>query len=120
MESPQYAPLTGFPLAWSDSTNGQVTGKRSCSKIRDNDMEKFRLDLDKLQKEQAGRLKGRIVLDYYPAHAALQQEALAKRLSDSTCLPLDPDPQPPKEHDYSRLAVPEDPAERVSFLMNAP
>ena len=122
MTSPQYSALIGFPLAWSDSTKGLVHADAVSLKVRDNDMEKFRLDLDKIKKEQAGKLKGAAVLISAPRTLALQQQAPANRLTEAelSARAIHPEPQPIKEHDYSRLALPEDPAERTAFLRDAP
>ena len=49
---PQYAPIIGFPLAWSPGTNGTVTGEPMQAIINtEADIEKFK-----------GKLKGKIVL----------------------------------------------------------
>src|SRR6266849_780558 len=49
---PQYAPLIGFPLAWSPGTNGPVSGEPMTAVLAtEADLEKYK-----------GKLKGRIVL----------------------------------------------------------
>lgn len=49
---PQYAPLIGFPLAWTPGTKGPVTGQPVIAALRsDADLERFK-----------GTLKGKIVL----------------------------------------------------------
>ncbi len=48
---PQYAPLIGFPLAWSPGTNGTVTGEAIVANIAaENDFDRYK-----------GKLKGKIV-----------------------------------------------------------
>src|SRR4051812_46780593 len=42
MTEPQYAPLIGFPLAWSKGTNGMLTGEPMIATLRtDADFEKW-------------------------------------------------------------------------------
>jgi hypothetical protein len=49
---PQYAPLIGFPLAWSNGTNGKVSGEPVIAVIAtEADLEKWK-----------GKLKGKIVM----------------------------------------------------------
>jgi carboxypeptidase Q len=51
MIEPQYAPMIGFPLAWSPGTNGPVTGEVMIASIaNDADLERYK-----------GKLKGKIV-----------------------------------------------------------
>jgi carboxypeptidase Q len=58
MLEPQYAPLEGFPLAWSEPTKGRITGEPVLAPIRDaSDFEKYK-----------GKLKGKIVMSE-PARA---------------------------------------------------
>jgi hypothetical protein len=122
MLAPQYAPLSGFPLAWSDSTGGVVTADAISAKIRTRDMEQFRTDLDRIKKQFKGRLKGKAVLISEPHQLGLRTEPAAKRYTDSelSARAVHPEPTPVKEYDYSKLAVPENPAERRAFLEAAP
>jgi hypothetical protein len=56
MLEPQYAPLIGFPLAWTPGTDGTVTGEPMLAPLRNmEDLEKYK-----------GKLKGRIVLTSQP------------------------------------------------------
>ena len=51
MIEPKYAPLIGFPLAWTPGTSGRMTGEPMPAVLRtDADLEKFK-----------GRLKGKII-----------------------------------------------------------
>jgi hypothetical protein len=85
-------------------------------------MEKFEADIAKLRKEQAGKLRGKVVMITSPRTLALQLQAAAKRYTDPelAAQAAAPDPVPPQGFDYSKLAVPEDPQQRLAFMMNAP
>lgn len=122
MTAPQYAPLSGIPLAWSDSTNGTVSAEALLVPIREADMEKFEIDIARIRKEYAGKLKGKILLTTSTRQLTLQLQAPAKRLTEAELNDRfkAPDPQVSKTFDYSRLALPEDPEERTEFLRNAP
>lgn len=122
MTAPQYAPLIGLPLAWSASTPGVITAEPVMVQIRDTDMEKFEADLAKIRREQAGKLKGKIVLTVSPRQLALQMQAAAKRYTDPelAAQAVAPDPRVPEAFDYSKLALPENPQQRPAFLENAP
>jgi carboxypeptidase Q len=122
MTAPQYAPLIGFPLAWSESTKGAVSASPVLIPIRRNDPEKMRLDLDRIRKTEAGKLRGRVVMITALRDVSLQLAAPAARLTDAQ---LDeqaaaPAPEVRKEFDYSRLVLPEEPAERLAFIRAAP
>jgi hypothetical protein len=122
MTAPQYSPLVGLPLAWSASTAGPVTAEAVMMPLRTNDMERFEEGIAKIRREQAGKLKGKIVMLAPPRTLALQTQAAAKRYTDPelTAQAVAPDPRVPKAFDYSKLAVPEEPQERAAFLRDAP
>jgi carboxypeptidase Q len=61
MESPAYASLPGFPLAWTPGTNGPVTAEAMWAPIHSKD------DFPKWK----GKLKGKIVLIFDPAQLTL-------------------------------------------------
>jgi len=73
MVEPQYAPLIGFPLAWTASTNGPVTADAVIAQIyTDADMEKWK-----------GKLKGKVILSAQPRAVQLAAKPLSLRYSDS-------------------------------------
>jgi carboxypeptidase Q len=85
---PQYAPLIGFPLAFTGGTNGPVTGEPiHVSLANEKDLETWK-----------GKLKGRIVLEGAPRDLQLSLQPLARRYSDSDLsgLALAPQPVPPR------------------------
>jgi hypothetical protein len=122
MSAPQYAPLVGLPLAWSASTPGVIHAEPVMLPLRSNDMEQFAADIAKIRKEQAGKLKGRIVMITPPRQLALQLQAPAKRYTDPelAAQTAAPEPSVPQTFDYGKLALPEDPQLRTAFLANAP
>ena len=73
MIEPRYAPLIGFPLAWSRGTDGPVTGEAIFAPIRtDADIAKWK-----------GQLKGKIVLIDAARELVPQMAAQGKRFSDA-------------------------------------
>ena len=72
LESPAYAALIGFPLAWTPGTNGLVTAEAVLAPLHSQeDFAKYK-----------GKLKGKIVLIFDPRELALHMEAEAHRLTD--------------------------------------
>jgi carboxypeptidase Q len=69
---PNYAPLIGFPLAWTPGTDGPVTAEAVLAPIHSQeDFAKYR-----------GRLKGKIVLIVDPKVVLMHTEVEARRLTD--------------------------------------
>ena len=69
---PAYAPIIGFPLAWSPSTNGPVTGEAILAPIHSEaDFAKYK-----------GKLRGKIVLIADPKVILMHTEPEAHRLTD--------------------------------------
>lgn len=122
LREPQYAPLVGFPLAWSEATKGAVTARPVLVPIRDNDMEKFALDIARVRKEYAGKLNDALVMITPLRELSLQLKPAGSRYTDAelTVQAAAQSPTALKNYDYSKLAVPEDAAERGEFLRNAP
>jgi hypothetical protein len=72
MIEPGYAPLIGFPLAWSPGTNGPVTAEPVLAPLRtDADLAKHK-----------GTLKGKIVLIDPPRETPMQVAAQGQRLGE--------------------------------------
>jgi hypothetical protein len=69
LESPAYAALPGFPLAWTPGTNGPVTADAMFAPIHSKD------DFAKYK----GKLKGKIVLIFDPAPLTLHTTAEATK-----------------------------------------
>jgi len=73
LETPAYASLIGFPLAWTPGTDGPVTAEAVWAPLHtERDFEKYK-----------GKLKGKIVLIFDPRELEMHTEAEAKRLTDA-------------------------------------
>ena len=85
MIEPQYAPLIGYPQAWTAGTNGRVTGEPILIEQLANEA-----DLEK----NKGKLKGKIVLIGAPRELHMSMNPLGRRYTDVELseLMLAPDP----------------------------
>jgi carboxypeptidase Q len=73
MLEPAYAPLIGFPLAWSPGTSGPVEAEAIYAPLEtDADLEKFK-----------GKLRGKIVLSMKSRDLAMPTEPAGRRLTDA-------------------------------------
>jgi carboxypeptidase Q len=73
LETPAYASLIGFPLAWTPGTNGPVTAEAVLAPLHSEaDFAKYR-----------GKLKGKIVLIFDPRELSMHTEPEAHRLTDA-------------------------------------
>ena len=84
LESPAYAALIGFPLAWTPGTDGPVTAEAILAPLHSEaDFAKYK-----------GKLKGKIVLIFDPRELSLHTEPDAHRLTDEevTARTKTPDP----------------------------
>ena len=72
LETPAYASLIGFPLAWTPGTNGPVTAEAILAPLHSEaDFAQYK-----------GKLKDKIVLIFDPRELSLHTEAEAHRLTD--------------------------------------
>ncbi len=72
LESPAYAALIGFPLAWTPGTNGPVTAEAVLAPLHSEaDFAKYK-----------GKLKGKIVLIFDPRELTLHTDPEAHRLTE--------------------------------------
>jgi carboxypeptidase Q len=73
MVEPQFSSLMGIPLAWTESTNGSVTGEPTLAVIRtEADMDKFK-----------GKLRGKIVMTANPRPLPFPTTPEARRFTDA-------------------------------------
>src|ERR1700748_1607055 len=72
LETPAYASLIGFPLAWTPGTDGPVTAEAVLAP----------LDTEAAFAKYKGKLKGKIVLIFDPRELSLHTEPDAHRLTD--------------------------------------
>ena len=122
---PRYAPLIGFPLAWSAGTNGLVKAEPVLTPLkfeRPIDPEKLATEIEKYKLKYKGQLKGKMVLLEKPRNLGLQAKPASTRLSeaDLNAVYLASEPRVPRRFDYSKLAIPEDPEDRDQFFAQAP
>ncbi len=122
MTAPQYAPLVGFPLAWSGSTAGVNKGEAIYLPLLMNDTRRFSAALDRLKKEQSGKLKDKLVFITSTRELSLQMQPPGRRYNDAELLAeaVAVNPSLKSEFDYTQLAEPEDATKRTEFLRNAP
>ncbi len=86
LREPQYAPLIGFPLGWSQGTSGRVAGEPVLVLLRgDADFAAWK-----------GKLRGRIVMTEGPRDIPLSSTPPAHRLAGEELAELEetPDPSP--------------------------
>ncbi len=84
LETPAYAALIGFPLAWTPGTNGPITAEAVLAPLHSEaDFVKYR-----------GKLRGKVVLIFDPRELELHTEAEAHRLTSAEieARTLTPDP----------------------------
>jgi len=125
LQEPEYAPLIGFPLAWSSETKGPVTAEPVLAplKLTDRfDVKKTDEELEKYFRENKGKLRGKIVLLDQPKDVTPVTTPPASRLT-----PLDlekeaeaPIPQALPAFDLEKMILPEKPAERNALLSLLP
>ena len=125
LQEPEYAPLIGFPLAWSADTGGPLTAAPVLAPLTITDelnAKKTDEELAQYFQEQKGKLRGKIVLlnkvtDLEPnttAPAARYSDAdLAKRFEA-------PEPEALPHYDVEKMVLPEKPAQRRAFFELAP
>ena len=85
MIEPQYAPLIGFPQAWTAGTNGVVSGEPMMIDQLNN-----QADLDKYK----GKLKGKIVMVGAPHELVMSTKALGTRYTEQELADLSIAPDP--------------------------
>ena len=74
---PAYAPLIGFPLAWSPGTSGPVQAEAIYAPLEnDADLERFK-----------GKLRGKIVLSMRSRDLAMPTDPPGRRLTDADLNP---------------------------------
>ncbi|HVN78193.1 MAG TPA: M20/M25/M40 family metallo-hydrolase [Terriglobia bacterium] len=122
---PNYAPLIGFPLAWSAGTDGPVKAEPVLTLLkieRRMDPEKLRAEIEKYKMNYKGQLKGKMVLLERARDLGLQVNPSSARLSDGdlNAMFLAPEPRVSRQFDYSKMAIPEDPEDREQFFAQAP
>ena len=120
---PQYALLIGVPLAWTPGTNGVVAGTPLYAPLnRDDDLDRYRAEVEKYMAQYRGKLKGQIVLLGEKPEVKVQETAAMRRYSanELTERAAAPDPLEPIAIDFRNPRIPTDPQERRRFFAYAP
>jgi hypothetical protein len=125
MLEPRYAALDAAALAWSDRTNGPVTGDVILAPFGNGRQElnpsKMESDLNKYMAEWKGKLKGKIVLLSAKRDLGPQTQLAFSRYSDKELSELAVAPAPSaKRSDITDLKFPDDPAEERRFVQSLP
>src|SRR5580693_3444933 len=121
IQEPEYAPLIGFPLAWSGDTKGPITAEPVFAplKITDRlDGKKTEAELEKYFEEQKGKLRGKIVLLEQPREVTPVTTAPASRYSDADLAKEAdaPTPMAMTAFDVERMMMPVKPSERRALF----
>ncbi|MGD0130893.1 MAG: M20/M25/M40 family metallo-hydrolase [Bryobacteraceae bacterium] len=117
IQEPEYAPLIGFPLAWSADTKGPLVTEPVLAplKITDRlDRKKTEDELQRYFQEQKGRLRGKIVLIGELRDVKPIMTAPASRYSDADLAKEGeaPTPQALPAFDIEKMILPVKPEER--------
>jgi carboxypeptidase Q len=121
IQEPEYAPLIGFPLAWSADTKGPQVAEPVLAplKITDNlDRKKTEEDLQAYFQEQKGKLRGKIVLLEKPRDVTPVTTAPSSRYSDADLAKEAeaPTPQALPAFDLEKMILPEKPEDRRALF----
>ena len=125
MLEPRYAALDAAPLAWSDRTNGPVTGEAILAPFANGrqpqDPKKLEADLNRYMSEWRGKLKGKIVLFAPARELRPESQVQFSRYTDKELSELAVAPTPTaKLGDLKDLKFPDDPAEERRFIQSLP
>lgn len=125
LQEPEYAPLIGFPLAWSANTNGAITAEPALAPLTLTDelnVKKTGEELQKFFEEQKGKLRGKIVLLEKPRDVKPVTTAPTSRYSDADLAKQFEAPMPlaMPHYDLTKMEFPEKPDERRAFFNLAP
>jgi len=121
LQEPEYAPLIGFPLAWSANTNGPLVAEPVLAPLKitdDLDGKKTTEELEKYFQEQRGKLRGKIVLLAKAKDVTLVTTAPGRRWSDAELAQRAeaPTPQVLPQFDLEKMILPEKPEERRAMF----
>jgi Zn-dependent M28 family amino/carboxypeptidase len=125
IQEPEYAPLIGFPLAWSADTKGPLEAEPvlAALKITDRlDTKKTEEELQKYFQEQKGKLRGKIVLLETPRDVTPVTTAPASRYSDADLAKEAQAPTPVAlpPFDLTKMILPEKREERQALFSLLP
>ena len=119
MIEPRYSLMFATPLAWSQSTNGPVTGDLILAPLtRTVDPKKAVSDLEAFEKEWKGKLRGKIVLLTKPKTSASALKPTFSRYTDAELADLAGAPTPVAKisSKLAEITFPDDPEELGKFF----
>ena len=122
---PRYAALDAAPLAWSDRTNGPVTGDAILAPFgggrEGRDPKRLETELNRYMTAWKGKLKGKMVLFTPAREVKPESEPLFSRYTEKELADLALAPTPvAKRSDVKELKFPEDPDEERRYLASLP
>jgi Zn-dependent M28 family amino/carboxypeptidase len=125
IQEPEYAPLIGFPLAWSADTKGPLVTEPVLAPLKITDRLDRKKTEDELQayfQEYKGKLRGKIVLLEKPRDVTPAMTAPASRYSDADLAKEAeaPTPQALPAFDLDKMILPEKPTERRALFALLP
>lgn len=121
MTAPRYSLLDAWPLAWSDSTSGPVSGEPILATVSSTmSPKKAEADLAKYIEKWKGKLKGKIVLISEPFNNIVENESKPafRRYTDQELqeMAVAPAPVERMKVDVTDMDVPESPEDRMRFF----
>ncbi|HLY19622.1 MAG TPA: M28 family peptidase [Bryobacteraceae bacterium] len=123
MVEPRYAPLNATPLAWTEGTNGPITGELILAPMkRTFDLKKAREEFEAYKKQWTGKLRGKFVMLADPKVPGEQSKPQFKRYTDAELGEIAAAPTHAAKN-YAKLddlKFPEDPDELGKFFASLP
>ena len=121
MIEPRYSLLDAWPLAWSESTKGPVSGEPVLAPLPAvRSPKKAEEDLEKYIEKYKGKLRGKVVLISEPFNNIVEAESKAafQRYTDAQLhdLAVAPTPIEKMKIDPADLTIPDDPEQRMRFF----
>jgi Zn-dependent M28 family amino/carboxypeptidase len=121
IQEPEYAPLIGFPLAWSSDTKGPLEAEPVLAPLKLTDRldgKKTEEELQRYFQEQKGKLRGKIVLLQKPRDVTPVTTAPSSRLSDADLAKEAEAPMPAAlpPFDLEKMILPEKPEARRALF----
>ena len=125
LQEPEYAPLIGFPLAWSAATGGPITAEPVLAPLTITDrlnVKKTEEELQKFFDENKGKLRNKIVLLAKPKEVPPVTTPPASRYSDADLAREGESSTPAAwpHFDLEKMILPEDPKQRHVIYDQAP
>ena len=125
MIQPRYSLMNAWPLAWSQSTNGPVSGEPILAPLpRPVSPKKAEEDLEKYIEKYKGKLRGKVVLISEPFNNIVESESKPdfQRYTDAQLQELATAPPLVEKMkiDPADLTVPEDLEQRLRFFASIP